>query len=117
MSCECCCKNVLRLCRVSVCGDALIKFGTTAQLAGVHKMTLNFLGVEFSVSKTFTVGQAIEFPATSLNESHTYTAKLFDPNGAQIVIQKGAVEYDCFEFETVLAYTVEPVTSDESVSA
>lgn len=118
MSCDCCCKKILRLCKVPVCGEGL-NFGITAQVDGNHRMTFDFLGVEFTINKTFVLDDPIIFPVNDLNENYTFTAKLYDPTGKQILIEKNAVEYDCFEFETVMSYAVnepEPIEETQFVN-
>ena len=104
MSCNCCCTKILSLCKFSVCGD--IDFGIQAVQGGTHTLELEFLGVTFTKEKHFEGDDDIIFPASGLNENYIYTGKLFDPDGKQIVIKKGDIEYDCFSFETSLAYAI-----------
>ena len=98
MSCDCCCIKTLRLCKASVCDD--IDFGITAQVPGEHKLILDFLGIQIIITKDFAFDDEITFPASSLNESFTYSGKLYDPSGKQIIIRKDDVDYDCIEFTT-----------------
>lgn len=104
MSCDCCCIKTLRLCKVQSCDD--IDFGITAQISGVHKLVLEFLGRQISITKTFEPDDEITFPASSLNENFTYLAKLYDPSGKQIVISKDDIDYDCIEFKTIANATI-----------
>lgn len=101
MSCNCCCVKTLKLCSVPVCGD--LDFGITAQVEGVHKLSLDFLGIQMIINKEFDIGEEIIFPMTSLNENFTYYGKLSDPDGKEIVISKGGIEYDCVKFETSIS--------------
>lgn len=101
MSC-CFCQKILPLCKVSVCGD--IDFGITAQKQGLHKLELEFLGVIYNKFASFEVDEQIIFSASGLNENYTYTGKLYEPDGNLIVIQSGAVDYDCFSFQTTLSF-------------
>lgn len=107
MSCNCCCTNTLRLCKAPVCGT--IDFGITAQLAGIYRMVFEFLGVEYTRYKEFEVDEAIIFPLDGMNESYTFTVRIYEPDNKQVVIQKDDIEYDCFEFETRMAYAMNEV--------
>lgn len=107
MSCDCCCKKILRLCKASVCGS--IDFGITAQVDGVHKMEFDFLGSTFSRFKQFAVDDKIIFPLDGMNESYTFIVKLYEPDGKQVVIKIDDIEYDCFEFETALSYAMNEI--------
>lgn len=102
MPCDCCCTKTLRLCSVNVCAESVIDFGITAQVEGTHQLILKFLGVEVLIEKDFAVDDQMTFPVGGLNENFTYTARIYEPDGKQVVIRKDSVEYDCFEFQTVL---------------
>ena len=101
----CRCQKILPLCNVSVCD--VIDFGIQAQKEGEHRLVLSYLGIEFTKLASFGVGQQIIFPASGLNENYTYTGTLFEPDGNQIVIQSGEIEYDCFSFQTTLAFAID----------
>lgn len=105
MSCDCCCKKTLNICSVSICDDG-IDIGITAQVDGEHKMIVEFLSVQYVIVKTFAVDDKIIFPVSSLNESFTYTARVYEPDGKQVVIEKDAIQYDCFKFKTVVNVAV-----------
>jgi hypothetical protein len=105
MSCDCCCKKTLNLCSVSVCDDG-IDLGITAQVDGVHKMIVDFLGVQYVITQTFAVDDKIIFPVDRLNERFTYSARVYEPDGKQVLIEKSGVTYDCFKFKTTLSVTV-----------
>lgn len=100
MSCNCCCSKILKLCKVNACDS--IDFGITAQAEGVHKLVLDFLGSLTTLTETFGNGDEIIFPVTDLNENMIFTARLYQPDGKQIIISKDGVEYDCFEFKTII---------------
>lgn len=94
----------MKLCKVSACDD--IDLGITAQVSGSHKLVVDFLGREITITKTFAASDEITFPASSLNENFTFSAKLYDPTGKQIVIRKDDVDYDCVEFKIVANATI-----------
>ncbi len=98
MSCPCVCTKVLDYCNANVCDS--IDFDVIAVVAGEHKLLTDFLNVEIELSETFGIGDRIIFPIISLNENYQYTCELFDPNGAQIIINKDGIQYDCFKFQT-----------------
>lgn len=106
MACDCCCTKILRICKVPVCGTAEVDFGIKAQALGTYTMKFMFLGVEFTKEVDFEIDQQIKFPVGDLNESFTFTARIYDPSGNQILIQKAGVNYDCFEFETIPSYVL-----------
>lgn len=114
MSCNCCCKNILRLCKVGVCNDAVINLGITAQVVGVHRLVLYFLDTEFTIRKNFAVDEQVTFPTADLNENYVYTARVYEPDGKQVIIRKDAVDYDCIEFETVMSYAVNEISEEAS---
>lgn len=101
MSCNCCCTNTLDLCRQSPCD--MLDIGITAQIPGVFKFKLDFLGTEIILSEEFEVDDEIEFDITGLNENMTFTGKLYQPNDKQIIISKSGVNYDCIKFKTVIS--------------
>lgn len=101
MSCNCCCTNTLDLCRQSVCDT--LDIGITAQLHGVYKFIVDFLGTEITLAEEFEVDDELEFDITGLNENMTFTGKLYQPNDKQIIISKDGVSYDCIKFKTVIS--------------
>lgn len=110
----CCCTNILQLCNVPVCGaGAVIKTGVNAAVDGIHKLVLEFLGVEYTVQADIIATEEIIFPAGELNENYHFTGKIFDPAGAQISIIQGEepdqITYDCIGFKTVVSYTVNEI--------
>lgn len=98
--CDCCCTKTLNLCRVPVCGT--IDFGIVAQQSGNHKLVTWFLGMEIIINKIFGATNPLVFDISSLNQDYVFDAKLFAPDGKQIVISKDSVEYDCITFQTML---------------
>lgn len=109
MPCDCCCKNVLNLCKIPVCGE--VDFGITAQQDGTHQLVVNFLETEITVNKSFSIGDQIVFDVSRLNEDYTFLSQLFAPDGKQILIRKDNVDYDCISFQTVMAYSITEMTS------
>ena len=105
MSCDCCCKKTLNLCSTSVCDEG-IDFGITAQIDGDHKMIVDFLGLQYVITETFAVDDKIIFPVDSLNESFTYSGRVYEPDGKQVLIEKDGVQYDCFKFKTTINVAV-----------
>lgn len=105
MSCPCVCTKVLDYCSQNVCDS--IDFGVEATVSGVHKLITDFLGIEIELDQTFEIGDKIIFQIDSLNESYQYTSELFNPDGAQITINKDGIQYDCFKFRTRIHKTIE----------
>lgn len=101
MNCACCCTNTLSFCTQNVCGE--IDFDIKAQVAGVHKLVTEFLGVQITIRKIFAIGDNLIFPLNLLNENFEYTVNLYDPDGTQIIIAKGGIDYDCFKFKTIIS--------------
>lgn len=99
-NCGCCCTNTLNYCDQNVCDS--VDFDITAQIAGTHKLSTEFLGIKLTIEETFSIGESLVFPIDKLNENFQYTVELFDPNGAKIVIHKNDIDYDCFRFKTVI---------------
>lgn len=106
MPCDCCCTKTLRLCKQNVCDGSTLDLGITVQVDGPHTLTLEFLGLEVNVGTVGVYGEPLAFPLSSLNESFTYRGRVYDPAGKQVVIEKDSIQYDCFEFQTVLRYAV-----------
>lgn len=53
MSCKCCCENTLNLCDQNICDG--IDLGITAQIPGVHKLRIFFLGTMLTLEEEFIV--------------------------------------------------------------
>lgn len=107
----CCCTRTKQLCNVPVCGDdAVIHTGVNATEDGLYTLVLEFLGVQFRITVVGTTGEELVFPAHELNESYTFTGKIFAPDGELFTFEEGeepnVVTYDCISFKTVLSYVV-----------
>lgn len=98
----CCCKNVLHLCKVPVCGSSLIDTGIIADATGEHKLVIDFLDAEFTIKANITSGQPIKFPSGGLNENYTFTGQVFKPNGDLIsfTVEGDETVFDCVSFST-----------------
>lgn len=105
---SCCCDKILELCKVPVCGTALIKTGVNAPAAGDYKLTLDYLGVNVVLNATFEVDEPFDFPASDLNEDYKYTGKITQEDGTPVTITVDEVVYDCISFQTVLEYQMNP---------
>ena len=105
----CCCSNILELCRVSVCDAGLVKTGIAAPATGTYKLVLDYLETEVTVEAAIEEGQDIEFPAGDLNENYKYTGKIVGPDGEQLTMTVGEIQYNCLSFQTQLAFTLNPV--------
>jgi hypothetical protein len=96
---------------VNVCGG-MIETGIIATVAGVYKLTMSFLGTEFTINSPATpIDDEIVFPAQDLNEDYKFTGKIIDPNGDPVTTTIDEVVYDCVSFKTGMAYEVNPVTT------
>jgi hypothetical protein len=94
-----------------MCGDdAFIKTGATATDAGEYKLVVNFLGNDFTIRKTFEIGDDLNFPSAGLNEYYVFRGRIYKPDGTALVITVGegedAIDYDCIYFETIMNYEV-----------
>lgn len=109
MNCSCCCTNILDFCRQGVCGEG-VDFDILAQVAGDHKLVIDFLGIQITVLAYFEVDEKIIFPVDELNENYQYTGEIYDPAGAKILIRKNDIDYDCVKFKTVMTKTIGTAT-------
>lgn len=114
MNCSCCCTNVLDYCKQDICGNA-IDFDVLAQVAGTHKLVVDFMGIQVKVMAVFGVGDKMIFPTNLLNENYQYTGNIYDPNGAKVIVRKNQIDYDCFKFQTTLSLYSEPQTATPPV--
>lgn len=104
MSCPCKCENFLDYCEQDVCGE--IDFDVLVQTAGIHKLILDYLGNQLTLSSDLGSGDKIVFDISNLNENFQYTGEIYDPSGARVVITKDSVEYDCVRFKTQINIAV-----------
>lgn len=99
MSC-CSCTQVLDFCDTGVCGS--IDLEIKAQIDGIHKMIVDYLGGQVTLYGDFITDDNISFYIGSLNENYEFTGELYDPNDDRIVIRQDSIDYDCIKFRTVL---------------
>lgn len=99
---SCCCVKTLDYCKQDICGNA-IDFDVLAQVEGIHKLVVDFMGIQVKVMAFFEVGDKIIFPTNLLNENYQYTGNITDPNGAKVVVRKNEIDYDCVKFQTVIS--------------
>lgn len=102
---SCCCQKILSLCDVPICGG-FISTGATATVTGIYKLTVSFLGIDYTISATINLGAEIKFPALGLNENYTFIGSITGTDGAQLTIEKGGVVYDCISFKTKISYSL-----------
>lgn len=105
----CCCNKILELCKVPVCGAALIKLGVVAPSTETFSLVLDYLGVDVVLNAAFATGDDMNFPASDLNEDYKYTGKLVNEAGDPVTITVDEVVYDCVSFQTVLEYQLNEV--------
>lgn len=104
---SCCCNKIKNLCDVALCGGS-IETGVLAAKAGVYKLVLDFLGVEYTISEEFQINDELNFPPDGLNENFTFTGKILDPDGDLVSLDDGSGGnvYDCLSFKTKISYEV-----------
>jgi hypothetical protein len=100
MSCPCNCTNTLDFCNQPVCGT--INFDVKTQMEGAYTMVIDYLDRQITLTETIETDQDIVFDISVLNENYQFTAELYDPLGAKILIRKDDIEYDCVKFKTVV---------------
>jgi hypothetical protein len=81
----------------------MLDIGITAQIPGVFKFILDFLGTTVILSEELEVDDPVSFDVTGLNENMTFTGKVYQPNDKQIIISKDGVNYDCIKFKTAIS--------------
>lgn len=113
MSCSCCCTNTLNFCDQDVCGS--IDFDIKAQITGIHKLVTYFLNSKITIEASFGVDDEIIFPLDLLNEDYEYTAEVYDPTGARVLIRKDSIDYDCFKFKTVVNINLVQVAEESGI--
>ena len=105
MSCFCC-ESVYNLGCVPACEGNFIDTGIIAGEGegGVYTMVFNFDGIEVSTSATIADGDSIkfEFDSNCMNESYTYTAQIYDPEGDIVPLTYEEITYDCIKFQTII---------------
>lgn len=74
-------------------------------------MVVDFLETEIIFNKTLTTADPIKFDISRLNEDYVFRARLYSPDGKQIIVRRENVDYDCISFQTVMSYSVTSMTS------
>lgn len=98
---SCCCVRVYDFCAKDVCKEGGVVFAPiVAAETGSYKLVVDFLGTNYEVVKDQTLGEAISFPLSDLNEFFEYTGRIFDPSGNQVQFTINEVVFDCVKFKT-----------------
>lgn len=96
-----CCTNIYDLGCHSSCGNItlIVDSPVNGQVKGVFTSNTSTK----TLTTLVTIGSAIIFPLSELNENACYKVKLYF-NNELITFEHENIEYDCFEFKTVLDY-------------
>lgn len=99
---SCCCKKTYHFCKtVNACNPSQLSELFKDLPFGDYTLHLEFLNsvteIEIKVEDN-----GVVIPDVELNESYTYSCKLFDSEGARVNLTVDEVEYDCFTFKTSL---------------
>jgi hypothetical protein len=106
-----CCTKTYNLGCFNHCGS--ISFGE-AESTETLTAILSFANNHQSLSIDISDGDPYLIPLSSLNEDAFYTFKLYDDSGSVHTVTIDDIEYDCFEFKTMVVsgITVSTSTSD-----
>lgn len=104
MAC-CFCTNTLDFCRIVSCLGKL-SLGVQAANTGTYILEADFLDSVQRVYQDFEAGDNLEFDISGLNENYSFKSRVLSPTGAQITKTVSDVVYNCFSFETVMAYAI-----------
>jgi hypothetical protein len=97
---SCCCTSIFDLCTVPSCDEEGIKLtDLLAEQEGEYILKISFLDTDYNIRKEFLIDEEITFPTTALNEYQEYIARLYSPDGEQILYE----QMDCIQF------TVKPI--------
>lgn len=85
---------------VNVCdGVGTVKIPSTAASTGEYILHLKFLGIMFSITKSFTTADPLEFDA-HLNGDYCYESYVLDPSGGKVSETIDGIVYENFKFCT-----------------
>jgi hypothetical protein len=82
---------------------------------GTYIIELNFLGSIIKIQMVV-AGTVFTITGPTLNEKHTYTGRVFNNLGQLVPFVVETVQYDCFQFDTVIIAGVDGETDGSSIS-
>lgn len=98
---SCCCTNTYKFCSpVNTCDDDTFKSMFTGLADGNYKVQVHFLDSVIDIAITVAAGDVTLPDPLNLNEKYTYSAKVYNSAGAEVVLYYNTVAYDCIQFNT-----------------
>jgi hypothetical protein len=113
---SCCCNKTYKFCKkISACSLQNLKALFKNIPNGTYIIELNFLQSVIKIQMVV-VGTTFTITGPGLNENYTYTGRVFNSAGQMVPFVVDAVQYDCFQFDTVIIAGVEGDTDGSNIS-